>query len=218
LAQGITRQGRILAGGKETFLNKMQVPFFAFLIEYFGRTWWAPTISREFERFIRQGEKVLDIGAGGGWTGELIGANRDASVTLVDVADFNKTKLPLVVYDGTQLPFFDNSFDACLLLFVLHHCKDPLQVLKETIRVSKKRIIIYEDTYTSFLEKRLCAMNDFLANFPFLITDPVKMNMPYNYKTVQAWEEVFEELGLKVVFKRVTSHFITKHVLFVLEK
>ena len=160
----------------------------------------------------------MDIGAGGGWTGELISKEKGAEVQLLDVEDFNRSNLPLVVYDGKNIPFPDNSFDNSLLLFVLHHCKDSLLVLKEAIRVTKKRIIIHEDTYTSSFGRTLACANDFLANSPFFLTNPFKMNMPYNYREVADWERVFQDLGLKVKFKRVTTHLMTKHVLFVLDK
>lgn len=161
---------------------------------------------------------MLDIGAGGGWPGELISKEKGISMQLLDVEDFNRSKLPLTLYDGKNIPFSDNSFDSSLLIFVLHHCKDQLSVLQETIRVTKKRIIVYEDTYTSSFGRTFACINDFIANSPFFLTNPLKMNMPYSYREVQDWERVFQELGLSVKFKRVTTHLMTKHVLFVLDK
>ena len=196
----------------------MRIPFSDFLINHFGKTWWAPIIVRSISSFIEREERVLDIGAGGGWVGELLSEEKGAAVTLLDVADFNRSNLPLILYDGARIPFQDNSFDTSLLLFVLHHCEDPLRVLKEAIRVAQKRIVIHEDTYTSPVSKLLTGMNDFISNSPFFLSNPFKMNMPYNYKKVADWEHVFQELSLKVKFKKVTGHFITKHVLFVLEK
>ena len=160
----------------------------------------------------------MDIGAGGGWPGELISKEKGVEVQLLDVEDFNRSKLPLVVYDGKNIPFKDYSFDNSLLLFVLHHCKDPLAVLKEAIRVTKSRIIIYEDTYNSSFERALVCTNDFISNSPSFLFSPSKMNMPYNYRVVEDWERIFQDTGLTVKFKRVTKHFMTKHVLFVLDK
>lgn len=196
----------------------MKIPIFDSLIHHFGRTWWAPTVLSDIEPFLKQRERVLDIGAGGGWTGELVSQKKGSEVTLLDMEDFNRSKLPLVVYDGENIPFPDNSFDSSLLLFVLHHCKDPLLVLKEAIRVTKKRIIIQEDTYTSSFGRLLACANDFISNSPFFLTNPFKMNMPYNYRKVADWEKVFSRLGLTVQCKKTTKHFMTKHVLFVLEK
>jgi len=160
----------------------------------------------------------LDIGAGGGWTGELIAEKKKAKVQLLDVADLNRSSLPLTLYDGKHIPFPDNSFDVSLLMFVLHHCEDPLQVLKEAVRVSKKRVIIHEDTYVTSFGWMLACTHDFISNSPFFLTNPFKMNMPYNYRRVEEWEEAFSVLGLKVQEKRVTRYFLTQHVLFVLDK
>lgn len=189
-----------------------------YCINYFGKTWWAPLIVKDFGSFLETNESVLDIGAGGGWVGELIAEKKNAKVTLLDVEDFNRSSLPITLYDGEHIPFPDNSFDTSLLLFVLHHCKNPLAVLKEAIRVTKKRIIIHEDTFASSFEWALACTNDFISNSPFFITNPFKMNMPYNYREVENWEKAFESLGLKVRFKKITKHLITKHVLFILDK
>lgn len=196
----------------------MKIPIFDSLIHHFGRTWWAPIVLNDIGPFLKTGERVLDIGAGGGWSGELISKKKGVEMQLLDVEDFNRSELPLALYDGENIPFSDNSFDSSLLLFVLHHCKDPLLVLKDAIRVTKGRIIIYEDTYSSPFERALVCANDFIANSPFLLTNPFKMNMPYNYREVEDWEEAFRRLGLKLQFMRVTRHFMTKHVLFVLDK
>lgn len=168
--------------------------------------------------FISPGERVLDIGAGGGWVGEGLAKEKGAKVTLVDVADLNKTNLSLTVYDGRNLPFPDGSFDVSLLLFVLHHCEDPLRVLQEAVRAADKRVVIYEDTYASSLGRAFTCFNDFISNAVFFISDPHKMNMPYNYKKVEEWEKIFADLSLRILEKRVTKHAFTRHVLFVLEK
>lgn len=196
----------------------MRIPILDSAIHYYGKTWWAPMMFNDIGPYLKTGESVLDIGAGGGWTGELISKEKKVDMQLLDVEDFNRSKLPLALYNGKNIPFADNSFDTSLLLFVLHHCTEPLLVLKDAIRVTKKRIIIYEDTYTSSFGRVLAGINDFISNFPLFITNPMKMNMPYNYRKVPDWERVFENLGLKVISKKTTTHFMTKHVLFVLEK
>ena len=196
----------------------MKIPFFDSLMHHFGRTWWAPIVLNDIGPYLKKGEYVLDIGAWGGWPGELIAKEKKLTMQLLDVDDFNRSKLPLMLYDGEHIPFKNNSFDSSLLLFVLHHCRDPLVVLKEAIRVSKNRIIIHEDTYTSPFGRVLASINDFIANSPFFITNPSKMNMPYNYQTVTDWEKIFQSLGLRVIVKKTSVHFMTKHILFVLEK
>ncbi len=196
----------------------MRIPLFESVLDFGGKTWWAPFITSKICGFVAKGERVLDIGAGGGWIGKRLHDSRGAKVTLLDVADMNRTNLPLKVYDGKHMPFPDSSFDNCLLLFVLHHCKDPLQVLAEATRVSAKRLIIFEDTFRNPFEKFLCGLNDWISNSPFFLANPFAMNMPFHYRSVPAWEDVFLKFSLKVTFKKETQHFITRHVLFILEK
>ncbi|MDP2734932.1 MAG: methyltransferase domain-containing protein [bacterium] len=173
-----------------------------------------------FQDFVRKGEKVLDIGAGGGWIGGKLREMTGAQVTLLDVADFNRTDLPLVLYDGATIPFPDSSFDATLLLYVLHHCQDPLVVLKEAVRVSKGNIIILEDTFTSRFDRAFVCLHDFTGNLPgILFRGPEEqINMPLHFKSVKAWEEMFRKLGCKVIAVRQIQSFPIKQVLFVLEK
>lgn len=196
----------------------MRIPLFENVLNYGGRTWWAPIIAKEFERFIEKEDRVLDIGAGGGWIGERISISRKASVLLLDVADMNRTNLELKVYDGKHIPFPNASFDDCLLVFVLHHCEDPLQVLREAVRTSAKRIVVFEDTFRTPFERFLACANDFIANSPFFLANPFKMNMPFHYRRVEEWEDIFQKFSVKVKFKKVTQHLITRHVLFILEK
>ena len=195
----------------------MKFPLIDFFVDYVG-IWWAAKVEADIGRFVEKGERVLDIGAGIGVIGELLSKNRLAAVTLLDVARFNRSKLPLVLYDGRTIPFPEASFDTSLLSFALHHCQDPLQVLREAARVSRKRIIIYEDTFDSRLERFLTCANDFIANLHLFLVNPFKINMPYNYRKVEDWEKLFKDLGLQVRFSNVTKHFMTKHVLFVLDK
>lgn len=196
----------------------MKIPLLENILDFGGRAWWAPLMMKEIGRFVVRKDTVLDIGAGGGWIGKCLSDSREAKVTLLDVADMNRTNLPLQTYDGKHIPFPDASFDDSLLLFVLHHCEDPLQVLSEAVRVSGKRLIIFEDTFRNPVEKFLAGLNDWISNSPFFITDPRKMNMPFHYRKVTEWEDIFRKLSLRVTFKKETSHFITRHVLFILEK
>lgn len=196
----------------------MKIPLFENILDFGGRTWWAPLMVKKIGEFIAKGERVLDIGAGGGWIGKRLSDSLGAKVTLLDVADMNRTNLPLKVYDGKHMPFPDASFDNCLLLFILHHCEDPLQVLTEAVRVSRKRLIIFEDTFHNPFEKFFCGLHDWVANSPFFLANPFCMNMPFHYRSVLEWEDAFKKLSLTVKLKKETQHLMMRHVLFVLEK
>ncbi|MCH7828868.1 class I SAM-dependent methyltransferase [Patescibacteria group bacterium] len=193
--------------------------FVRWLVDSIGRR-RAKQLVGKLEHFLQDGESVLDIGAGGGWNGERIHQEKKCNVTLLDISsNLNRTQLPLLLYDGTTIPFADNSFDTSLLLFVLHHCQDPAKVLKEAVRVSKKRVIIMEDTFGSWFGRILLCCYDTFENFPALLVEPsYKMNLPHNFKKVPEWKEAFEHLGLKLVHTEHIQRFPITQILFILEK
>ena len=175
-------------------------------------------IVNTFDSFINQGEKILDIGAGGGWIGKEIQKRKNAEVTLLDVIDFNQTDLKLVLYDGKKIPFPDNSSDTSLLIFVLHHCNYPLEVLKEVKRATRKKIIIIEDIPTSRLNKIFLYLWDIITGLPSL-TKPPGENMSFKFKTIPQWQKIFNDLQLKIIFqKQFQSNRLIRHGLFILKK
>lgn len=182
-------------------------------------------IVNAFEEFINRGEKILDIGAGGGWIGKEIQNRKSASVTLLDVMNFNQTlDLKLILYDGKNIPFPVNSFDTSLLIFTLHHCLNPLKVLNEAKRVTREKIIIIEDIpkgggrVTSFINKIFLYLWDILINLPSLIKPPGE-NITFNFKTISEWQKIFNRFGLKIIFqKEFQSNKLIRHGLFVVKK
>ena len=75
--------------------------------------------------YIKKDEKVLDIGAGSGYIAEII--SKKADVTLLDIKNYNQTKLPLKIYDGKKIPFKDNSFDTAMIITVFHYFPQPVE-------------------------------------------------------------------------------------------
>lgn len=105
----------------------------------------------------------MDIGAGSGLVAEAMTDSLNARVTLVDVVDYNRSRLPLHMHDGGRLPFEARKFDVALLAFVLHHSADPRQTLREARRVAG-RLVILEDTYRSPLERGSLIWTDWILN------------------------------------------------------
>lgn len=95
-------------------------------------------IVNTFDEFINQGEKVLDIGAGGGWIAKELEKRKKVKITLLDVTNFNQTDLKIVLYDGENIPFSDNHFDTALLIFTLHHCLAPPESFKRSQKSYQK--------------------------------------------------------------------------------
>lgn len=150
-------------------------------------------IVRQVSPFVGPGS-ILDVGCGDGRIAEaFIAGKRD--IRLTDVVNRNQTNLPFTVYDGLSLPFPSKAYDTCFLIAVLHHCDDPLRVLREAIRVTRQRIIIYESVYLNEGNRRLTMFFDWFYNR--VLHDNV--SVPFNFNSPEGWEHVFKEEGVSVV-------------------
>jgi alpha-1,6-mannosyltransferase len=145
-------------------------------------------------RHLREGERVLDIGTGNG--GLCLALRHEGfDVTAVDVVDMSFfPEVKPVLYDGKVLPFEDGGFDVGLLITVLHHVGEPEQVIREAMRVTGGRLVIMEDIYGNVFQKYLTFFTDSLVNLEF-------EGHPHANKSDREWREVFQRLGLRVVFR-----------------
>ncbi len=181
----------------------------------------AEKIAGQLAPHIPRKSSVLDMGCGSGEVAQMLAGKTGVSVTLVDVVNYNKTKLPFVPFDGKTLPFADNSFDVVNLATVLHHAVDPITAFKEAVRVCREggTILVIESVYFNSLHKAFNRVADWLYNNVF--NDP-RISVPWNFMTPGAWNLFFKEMG--------TETFVTKqlgldqplvpewHTLFVLRK
>jgi ubiquinone/menaquinone biosynthesis C-methylase UbiE len=174
------------------------------------------------EDFIEEKEQIIDIGGGGGWISQELQKRKKTKNLILDVINLNQTDLRLVIYDGKNIPFDDNTFDTALLICVLHHCQDSLRVLEEAKRVVKNRIIIIEDISTSRFGGIALRFKDAITNICFcLLANSLKeiTNLPFDFKTVPEWEKIFQDLNLKVIHKREFRPPMGHHsVAFVVQK
>ncbi len=174
----------------------------------------AKKMCRECSYFIKKGSVILDLGCGSGIVADVFKNYFGAQIEGVDIIDKRVAKIPFRLYDGKNLPFADNSFDAVLINYVLHHCETPLRVLNEAKRVAKGKIIIYEDLPENIFSKLVCKLHG--KSFNFLFRNDKES---CNFKKDAEWKEVFENLGLKLIFeKRIWPISIRKLKIFVLEK
>lgn len=171
----------------------------------------AKTICNECCSYIEG--SLLDIGSGRGYIAKEISKKTNKKVQCLDVKNLNLTNLPLKIYNGKRIPFGTNSFDTVLLCYVLHHTENPINLLKECVRVSKKNIIIFEDSADSILAKPLDILYNKLHG----------VDTPLNFKKDDEWLEEFKKLGLKII--RIKSGVEKQwfypgvnHTMFVLSK
>ncbi len=159
--------------------------------------------------FIKKGSKILDLGCGSAIVGNQFKKFFQAEVIGVDIMDRRIIPLSFKIFDGKNLPFPENFFDVVLINYVLHHAQDPIALLKEAKRVSKDKIIIFEDLPVGFFSKLNCQIHGF--SFDNFFGNPSETS----FKTEREWEKIFEGIGLKVIFKKRVKNFPVKKELFI---
>jgi SAM-dependent methyltransferase len=108
---------------------------------------------------------IADIGCGNGWLSKKLAAF-ERIVVSVDVSYknvYNALKLNPdekhfgVVADGYYLPFKDNSFDCVVASEVIEHLENPLQFIRELVRIAKPSAkIILTTPYKEKIRYTLC--------------------------------------------------------------
>ncbi len=167
-------------------------------------------------RFLEGSRSVLDVGAAEGYVGANMAKRLGAQVRLADILDRNRTPLPLDAYDGRRLPYASGTFDAAVLIFVLHHAERPEALLRETLRVSR-RVAILESTYAWKWELALLRRLDRLANRLRSEGPAREQEGPLHFRTHAEWLTCFEEAGVRIVHAQRTRRCIDRQSLFVVE-
>ena len=155
----------------------------------FGRR--TQILSDWFARLVPPNSRVLDVGCGDGLISSLLQARRpDLSIQGIDVLVRPATRIPVVSFDGTHIPFPDNSFDVVLFSDVLHHTEDPTVLLREARRVANYIVIKDHNRNGIGAQQRLRFM-DWIGNARFGVA------LPYNYWTSERWDRAWQEVGLR---------------------
>ncbi len=144
-----------------------------------------------FEKDIPAGSAVLDIGGRWGFYEEPL-RRRGHHPVVLDVVLPRYQRAPVVMYDGTEMPFPDKAFDVSLLITVLHHIPDQAAVLREACRVTRKRIIVVEDLFNHAAGRLWTELRDRLYNFEWV-------GHPCGFKDAEAWKKFFLGFGLRTV-------------------
>jgi len=169
------------------------------------------------EKYIDDGSKVIDIGAGDCILTETLKDVKSLDIIAVDKENYSETDITPIVYDGMKLPFDDEYFDCANIIFVLHYVKNREELLGEAVRVARKKIIIISDIYSGYLGGKWARIWGYLAN----------TSRSYDHKSGFAISEkeldkIISDLELKIQdqksFRMMSSCYLQKHKLVVLEK
>jgi ubiquinone/menaquinone biosynthesis C-methylase UbiE len=180
-------------------------------------------VGRRLAPHLAPGMTVLDLGSGTGRMSRWLAGRVGIRPTLADVTEFHN-RVPAGPYirmdDPFHVPVEEASFDAVMMLFVLHHVErweDQERLLREARRVSRRRVLVLEDTPTSKLDRMFNVAWDWILNLRHGVPTP------FTFRSVEGWREVFDGLGLDVrhaeTYRARWPTLLTyRHTLFVLEQ
>lgn len=108
----------------------------------------------------------------------------------IDIVDKVGSNLPFRLFNGLDIPYDNNSMDTSLLFFVLHHTDDQEQLLRETKRVTKGKIIIGEDIIENQFDRVMGKIH--LGTSPWTKSEN-------GFRTDTGWKDLFKKLDLLLV-------------------
>jgi SAM-dependent methyltransferase len=155
-------------------------------------------LARALVELLPQGARLLDVGCGDGSLAALIHKMRpDVTVEGLDVLVRPETAIPVTRYDGRTLPFPDDSFDAVMMVDVLHHADDATAVLAEARRVARQVVLIKDHRRNGLLANATLRFMDWVGNARHGVA------LPYNYWSEAEWRGAFARVGLTVETWRI---------------
>lgn len=159
--------------------------------------------------FDKKDRTILDYGCGGGTiVQKLAGASsisRKFYGVDIYVNPHYKTKnFKLTLFDGKNLPYANDAFDAVYLIDVLHHLPGYSRTqycLSEIVRVTKNRIIIHDYVYETPKELRILKIADELVNRQYGV------QCPMNFYKQEQWDRLLSNLPFNGSFKKIPGDF-----------
>jgi SAM-dependent methyltransferase len=154
-------------------------------------------LARHLAELLPSGATVLDVGSGDGRLAKSVETVRpDLRMLGVDVLVRPDAQIPVRRFDGVQLPFADGGFDVVMMIDVLHHATDQDALLRESVRVAKRAIVIKDHTADGLFAHATLRLMDWVGNARHGVA------LPYAYWTAEQWKRSFAALELRVVDMR----------------
>jgi len=153
-------------------------------------------LSDHLSPLLRPRARVLDVGAGDGRLAARLAVMRsDLEIRCVDVSLRSTMAYPVECYDGKRLPFGRGTFDAVLLIDVLHHTSNPQALLAEAHRVGSV-VVIKDHVLDGWLADATLRFMDWVGNARHGVP------LPFRYWTRALWEDLFARMDLAIRSRR----------------
>ena len=154
----------------------------------------------EIARVLPTGANVLDVGCGNGFIAHHLTGILKSTIVGLDVSAGPIANIEYLPYDGRHFPVQDETFDAVLLCYVLHHAHDASLVLNEVARVLMEggQAIIYEDIPNGWLDRVACWIHN---------QQWIKRTGACTFRLGPEWRRLFCSMGFEVVYERELSRW-----------
>jgi SAM-dependent methyltransferase len=149
----------------------------------------------EIARVVHRSSQVLDVGCGNGYIAHHLSAMLGTSVIGIDVTDTTDAPIDYRQFNGRDFPLPDDSCDAVVLAYVLHHAQDVYAVLSEIKRVLRPGglAMIYEDIPETPWDRFICWTHDLQWR---------GRTGACTFRSEAEWRRVFQAMGFFVVRNR----------------
>jgi len=150
-------------------------------------------LSQLLAELIPPGCSLLDVGCGDGKLARaLLDKRPDLRIDGVDVMVRERTWMPVQTFNGTNLPQDEASVDGVMLIDVLHHTRDPLVLLREAVRVSRRWIVVKDHVLNGPAAALRLRFMDYVGNSRYGVS------LPYSYLSEREWNELRRLLDLRI--------------------
>lgn len=214
------------------FVNELDELAHERLIERLESRAQVATFSDLFDKYVNRinipdSAKILEVGCGTGvilrklaqrhgFTGRGLGVDHcksfvDAATNYAEQEDVTDS-LEFYVGDAHHLDFKDGEFDILICHTVISHVTEPVKILSEMARVTKKGgvIAIFDGDYSSltyafpdhsFGHKMDAALANSTFNNPRIMCDLPRLLPQFNLELTDAWGDAVVEIGQGSYFR-----------------
>ncbi|MDA3880708.1 MAG: class I SAM-dependent methyltransferase [Prolixibacteraceae bacterium] len=152
-------------------------------------------IAEIISQIIPANTKILDIGCGDGTISKMI-ANRVEGIYYegIDIAERPTCAIPFTKYNGINMPFEANAFNAVQFIDVLHHTTNVNELVNSALQKADTYFIVKDHICNNHFDFFILKIMDWIGNVPHGV------NLEYNFKPESYWLSFFEKLNLEILY------------------
>jgi len=154
----------------------------------------------EIARVVPANSRVLDVGCGNGFIAHHLSTMLRTNVIGIDLDPTTEATIEYSQFDGQHFPLEDDSVDAVLLCYVLHHAQDFGTVMNELRRVLSPGglAIVYEDIPSAWWDRIVCWIHNQKWR---------KRTGPCTFRHDAEWRALFNAAGFEIANERRLSRW-----------